>query len=603
MRQIETHGHPHIVTAIWGSAVCTGRTKALVVVLMTLVGSAVHAAPAARTPAKKGKATVPIKRRPVAKKAQRPSPATVELMSGKREDEAPPPSPTDPDRERILRVQEALHGLVHGPVLGRARTAIRVIEARSGRVLYARGADALMDPASNQKILATAASLYRLGNQFRYRTEVRGAMPDEEGEIKGDLILRGSGDPALTATHLDELANQLFLQGVRRISGDVVADRRYLGADELPRGSPLVVSRSAIVVRVRPGDRAKAQPLVIYEPAADGIVVFNRATTVAKGRTRISVTVTTQGGRIVINVGGRISLRHAGVVFRRRPSAPLLYAAALLSQSLSRRGVQIGGAPLVRDVGPSDESTASAKFVLAHHQSAALPELLRPINKNSNNEYADRLLETLGSQMYGGAPSMDKGLRALRATLGELGVPPEGYHATNGSGLGHRNRLTADGLTNLLRTLYFDPRVGPELVSSLSVGGVDGTTKHRFTGTSAAHRVRAKTGTLNGKSCLSGYVGDESEILIFSIMVDRVGRSRVNAVRKAQVLVVDTLMGYAKGLVGDTEAEHPDPGIDFEQGEDVIEGEDVLGPSQPAAPSDEDAADDEPATRGAADGV
>ena len=585
--------------AIWGSAVCTGKTKALVAVLVALAASAVQAAPAARTPAKKTKSTVPIKRRPIAKKAVKPSApiSHVESMSGKLEDEAPPPSPTDPDRERILRVQEALHGLVHGPVLGRARTAIRVMEARSGRVLYARGADTLMDPASNQKILATAASLYRLGNQFRYRTEVRGAVPDEEGEIKGDLILRGSGDPALTATDLDGLANQLFFQGVRRIAGDVVADRRYLGAEELARQthSPLVVSRSAIVVRVRPGDRAKTQPLVIYEPAAEGILVFNRATTVAKGRTRISVTVATQGGRIVINVGGKISLRHAGVVFRRRPSAPLLYAAALLSQALNRRGIQIAGAPLVREVALSDDTTSSAKIVLAHHQSASLPELLRPINKNSNNEYADRLLETLGSQMYGGAPAMDKGLRALRATLGELGVPQAAYHATNGSGLGHANRLTADGLTNLLRTLYFDPRVGPELVASLSVGGVDGTTKHRFTGTSAAHRVRAKTGTLNGKSCLSGYVGDESEILIFSIMVDRVGRSRVNAVRKAQVLVVDTLMGYAKGLVVDTEAEHPDPGIDFEQGEDMIEGEDVA-PSQPAAPaSDEDAADGEPA--------
>jgi D-alanyl-D-alanine carboxypeptidase len=215
--------------------------------------------------------------------------------------------------------------------------------------------------------------------------------------------------------------------------------------------------------------------------------------------------------------------------------------------------------------------------VLAAHLSVTLPELMRPINKQSNNEYADRLLETLGAQMYGGTPSMENGVRALRVALAELGMPDGVYQATNGSGLGHANRLSPEGLTNFLRMLYFDPRVGPELIQSLSVGGVDGTTQHRFAGSVAAHRVRAKTGTLNGKSCLSGYVGDESEILIFSIMVDHVRGRGVNSVRKAQVHVVETLMGYAKGLVGDAAVERPDPGTDFEAGEDLLETEEPEG--------------------------
>jgi D-alanyl-D-alanine carboxypeptidase/D-alanyl-D-alanine-endopeptidase (penicillin-binding protein 4) len=380
---------------------------------------------------------------------------------------------------------------------------------------------------------------------------------------------------------------------VRKISGDIVADKRYLGAEDvsLTGRSPLSVSRSAIVVRVRPGASVNARPIVVYEPAVEGITIANRATTTAKGRSRISVTVGTQGGRISIDVSGRISIRQAGVVFRRRPSTPLLYAAALLAQSLNRRGVKITGAPLVREGfgKPAGEAVTTPAMVLAVHQSAPLPELMRPINKNSNNEYADRLLETLGAQMYGGAPSMDKGVRALRSALAELGVPDAAYHSTNGSGLGHANRISPEALSNLLRKLYFDPRIGPELMQSLSVGGVDGTTRHRFTGSVASHRVRAKTGTLNGKSCLSGYVGDESEILIFSIMVDRMGSRGVNSVRKEQVRVVETLMGYAKGLVGDAAEERPDPGTDFEAGEDVIETEEAE--PAPTAP----AADDPPA--------
>ncbi|MCG5053617.1 MAG: D-alanyl-D-alanine carboxypeptidase/D-alanyl-D-alanine-endopeptidase [Myxococcales bacterium] len=490
------------------------------------------------------------------------------------EDEAPPPSDDDPDRERILRLQEALHSLVHGPVLGRVRTAIRVTEARSGRVLFTRRADLLMDPASNQKILATAAALLRLGNQFRYRTEVTGAPPDETGLVPGDLVLRGGGDPSLDARALESLATALVARGVRRVAGDVVADRRYLGVDDAAPGArpPLSVSRSALVVRVRPGAQPRGRPQVTYEPALEGIVVANQATTVARGRTRITVTVGSQGGRIVVTVRGRISQRQAGVVFRRRPNTPMLYAAALLLQALERRGVKIDGGAVVREA-TAPASGARPSEMLAQHLSAPLPALMRPINKISNNDYADRLLETLGAQVYGGVPSMAEGVRALREALAELGMPDSAYHSTNGSGLGHENRLSPHGLTELLRTLYFDPRIGPEILQSLSVGGVDGTTKHRFAGSVAAHRVRAKTGTLNGKSCLSGYVGDESEILVFSIMVDHIRRRGVNAVRKAQVRVVEALMGYAQGLVNEPTDEQAEPGADFEVGDDVIETE------------------------------
>ena len=129
---------------------------------------------------------------------------------------------------------------------------------------------------------------------------------------------------------------------------------------------------------------------------------------------------------------------------------------------------------------------------------------MRKINKDSENDYAERVLEAAGAEVYGGAPTEDKGVRLLREVIGELGLPPGSYVPRNGSGLGHANRITADAMAALLRTLYLDPRVGPELLQSLSVGGVDGTTRNRFKGTLAAERVRAKTGTLHGKSCLSG---------------------------------------------------------------------------------------------------
>jgi hypothetical protein len=131
-------------------------------------------------------------------------------------------------------------------------------------------------------------------------------------------------------------------------------------------------------------------------------------------------------------------------------------------------------------------------------------------------------------------------------------------------------------MVRLLRALYLDPRIGPEIMQSLSVGGVDGTTRNRFKGTLAAHRVRAKTGTLNGKSCLSGFVGDGSDIVVFSIMVDGMRSRTLAAVRGAQVGAVNAMMRYVREGSGERleiPIEVTEPPRDFESGEEIMESE------------------------------
>ena len=157
---------------------------------------------------------------------------------------------------------------------------------------------------------------------------------------------------------------------------------------------------------------------------------------------------------------------------------------------------------------------------------------------------------------------------------------------TNGSGLGHANRLTADALAELLHKIYLDPRWGPEMLQSLSVGGVDGTTRNRFRGSPAAERVRAKTGTLSGKSCLSGYVGDGHEVLVFSIFVDGIRNRRFTtmAVRAAQVSAVNAMMRFARGIVGEPPTEEVEPGVDFEVGEEILEADVEEKPPSPGPP-------------------
>ncbi len=476
-------------------------------------------------------------------------------------------------------MQEALNSIVRGPVLGRLRVGIRVMEAGSGRTFFGRRSAVLMDPASNQKVLATTTALMRLGSTWRFRTELTGRAPDAEGVVTGDLVLRGSGDPSLLTTHLEEMVADLLRRGITRVDGAVLADPRRIGTDEVGAGehAPLRVSRAAIVVRVRPGNNTSAAASIVVRPAAEAFVVNNHTQTRAKGPSRVTVSVTSAAGRMVVTVAGRISLRSPGVVIRRVPPNQSLYAAAVLRGALMESGIsvrdQVGATAGKAVVRVGGEGLAPAgPLLLALHESDPLGVMIRRINKDSDNEYADRLLETVGAEIYGGAATSAKGVRALREALTEIGLSPGAYVPVNGSGLGHANRITADAMADLLRRIFLDPRFGPEIVQSLSVGGIDGTTRNRFRGSPAAERVRAKTGTLRGKSCLSGYVGDGSDVLVFSILCDGLRGRRLAAVRGAQVNAVNAMMRYVRGAEGT--GDELAPGVDLESGEESLESED-----------------------------
>jgi D-alanyl-D-alanine carboxypeptidase/D-alanyl-D-alanine-endopeptidase (penicillin-binding protein 4) len=507
------------------------------------------------------------------------------------------PAADDPNRERTLNLQESLNHIVHGSVLGRLRVGMRVLDLSNGRVLYSRRGSVLMDPASNQKVLATATALLRLGSTWHFRTELSGPSPDGEGVIAGDLVLHGTGDPSLRSGHLDEMAQDLVRRGVTRVDGRVLGDVQRIGAGEASNGrSPLHLSWSAIEVRVRPGDKVGAAAPASLYPNSEAFRLVNQTTTV-KGRNRVGVSIARVGDHFQVTVSGRVGLGRRGVVIRRSPPSDTLFAAITMRAALISAGIEVRGAAgvyapderaHVAETSLENQRLAVANpagdtslpllhrkpgpAILAVHQSAPLPLLIRRVNKNSDNEWAERVLEAAGAETYGGSTSTSKGVRALREAMSDLGIS-NGYNPANGSGLGHQNRVTPSTMADLLQKLYFDPRVGPDLLQSLSVGGVDGTTRNRFRGSSAAERVRAKTGTLNGVSCLSGYVGDKSGVLAFAIMVEGHRHRAVPSVRSAQVSAVNAMMRYARGTLGPAPGEDAPAGRDLESGGESAEVE------------------------------
>lgn len=522
------------------------------------------------------------------------APRSKSGQNHKAANDALKPESNDPDCARILKLQETLDGIVRGATLGRLRVGIRVEDLMTGRVLYGRGSQQLMDPASNQKILAMAAALIRLGGEYQFRTQVLGPTPDGDGSVLGDVVLQGSGDPSLRLVDLNSLANDLVRRGVTMVSGNVLGDPRRIGSTEPAVGrSPLQLGAGTIWIRVSPGERAGDPGIVSVSPESDAYVVVNRTDTRGKGRGRLSVTLSQDTDKIHILVQGTVRQGGADMVMRRPPPNHTLFAAILLHRAMVQAGIEVRGQPAVGWGGKPSKitkatpvpgtlvaSTADGPFLgdtpgpkvsdlLAWHESAPLSLIIRRVNKISDNEWAERVLEQVGAEVLGGVATTAKGIKVLRDALTELGIANEEYVPINGSGLGHNNRIKAITLVKLLRSLYFDPRIGPELTQSLSVGGVDGTTRNRFLGTPSAERVRAKTGTLQGVSCLSGYVGEGPDIIVFSILVEGHRRRGVAAVRSAQVSAVNAMMAYTRRQIKDTEGvkEELPFGIDYETGE------------------------------------
>ncbi|HET6150687.1 MAG TPA: D-alanyl-D-alanine carboxypeptidase/D-alanyl-D-alanine-endopeptidase [Polyangia bacterium] len=520
-------------------------------------------------------------------------------------DELPVPSEGDRDRPRILHVQEMLRDIVHGAILRKYRVGMRVVDARSGRILFGRRSGALMDPASNQKVLATATAMMRLGAEWRFRTELSGPAPASNGVITGDVYLRGSGDPTLRSGDIQAMAERMARAGIQRIDGAIVADPRRIGTDELgpdagadgvpsdddpaPARPPLIVNRGLMYVRVRAGADEGSPAEITTTPSDDNFEIRNRARTTTSGATRLAVSLSAVGSKVHIDVTGKIAARHGAQTFRRKVPHPALWAGILLRAALVQAGVAVRDPVRVA-------SSPVAQPLIERHESAPLGILLRRINKDSDNDQAERVLEAAGAEVYGGPPSPDKGVRLLREVIGELGLSPGTYVSRNGSGLGHANRITPDAMASLLRALYLDPRIGPEILQSLSVGGIDGTTRNRFKGSLAARRVRAKTGTLNGKSCLSGYVGDGSDVVVFSILIDGLRGKVLRAVRGAQVGAVNAMMRYVREGAGEIPSTPPDldqppSGNDFENGEEVMESDSETGESEEPPKPGEDPVD------------
>jgi D-alanyl-D-alanine carboxypeptidase/D-alanyl-D-alanine-endopeptidase (penicillin-binding protein 4) len=464
-------------------------------------------------------------------------------------------APQDP-KARAAWLRDRLAAAISSrPALAKARIAFAVRDLSSGQDLVSHDLDRGMTIASNAKLLTSVAALAGLGGGFRWRTAVFAEPPDDKGTVEGDLYLRGRGDPTLSVAALQKLAADVAGRGVRTVLGRLVLDTTYFdGAldpphfDEQPKEraafrapiASLGVNRGAIAITVmaEPGGGAR----VTLDPPSDHVKLAKvEVTSVDRGRTRLRVEQRTRAGTAEVDVTGQIRAGEGLWELKRRIDDPARMAAELFRKALAEQGVRIRARAIGSGAVPTTLKT------IAYHDSPPLADVLRLVNKSSDNYAAEAVLTTLGAETKGtpGPATWADGLAAMRAQLGKIGLPPDSYRSGNGSGLFASTEVSAQQLLVLLTAAHRDYRIGPDLVASLSAGGQDGTLARRWVGRPAMGRIRAKTGTLDKVSTLAGYIGvDGGHLLAFAILVNDIPPAQRGTVRAMANEMVDALAAY-----------------------------------------------------------
>lgn len=471
---------------------------------------------------------------PAVARAAPPSPATLAAASAAAETMSEASANASDSR---LRTE--LEEILHAPELAHCFVGVHVLSLNDGRTLFEHNANKLFNPASNMKILTTSAALWYLGPSYKFRTEARRDPRMRDGVVDGNLYIKGYGDPTLTTEEVFGFVNDIALHGITKIKGDLVVDDSFFDnviegpgweqersdqAYAAPIGA-LSVDFGTFNVRVLPGTSIGDPAEVLVWPPVDAIEITPSVSTIGAGtRGRVFVgTSKQQGDKIRVSVRGTVSLGDPeGVSVRRRVQNPTLYAGDAIAGMLRMRGIEIKGKVRAGRMPHADV------VHVATHLSRPLADIISTLNKYSNNFMAEQILKTVGAEMSDPPGTWDKGVDVLRRFLVEIGIPNGAFVLGNGSGLNDVNRLTPAEVTRVLQAMHARFEVAPEFVASLAVAGSSGTIVGRFENSPAIARLRAKTGTLNGVSALSGYVVTQSNrVLAFSvIMNDYSGRAR-----------------------------------------------------------------------------
>lgn len=386
-----------------------------------------------------------------------------------------------------------------------------------------------MNPASVMKLLTTYAALETLGPAYTWKTEawINGELKD--GILKGDLYLKGGGDPKLTFEQFWLLLRGLRARGLREIRGDLVLDRSLFAVpaladfDDQPlrpynvKPDALLLNFKSIRLQLIPGGTSIA---ILAEPLPENLELINRIKLANnsgssgcgewKEGLRAEVSQIERRTRLILSGSYPASCGektwNLGVL-----SHPE-YVAGVFRQLWQEQGGTITG-------GLREAAIPETARLLAGSESPSLAEVVRDINKYSNNVMARQLFLTLGTESDHRPATAADADAAVRAWLSRKDLRFPELVLVNGSGLSRHERISAESLERLLAAAWKSPLM-PEFIASLPLSAIDGTMKKRLRQNGAAGQAHIKTGTLDGVKTIAGYVQDRKgkwQIVVFLV--------------------------------------------------------------------------------------
>jgi len=428
-----------------------------------------------------------------------------------------------------------------------ARWSILVVSLDRGDTLFSHDPDLSLVPASNMKLVTTAAALHHLGPNYRFRTWAMADAPVTDGRLEGDLVLFGTGDPGNSDrlresqdSAFEELARQLRSAGVRSIAGDVVVDGGYfsgpmLGPDWDPGDlnesfaapvSAVTYNENIVTLQIAPSIAGRA-PAIAEEPEGGGFAYRNNARTVT-GRPRPRLWLERLSPNEPIRIEGEIQTGGATIWRRLTVAHPELFAARGFLSVLEAEGITVDGDARTAESGAlrtavlaPRRSDARDFRILGAVESPPLVEYLRVVNHVSHNLFAEAVFKTVG-RVVSGEGSFSGGARVVQNFLDEVvGVSPRSARVLDGSGLSSGNIMSAGAFVRVLQTIAASDD-WEAFEGTLPVAGQRNGLRRMYR-TAAAGNLRAKTGTIEGVSSLSGVVRTRAgERLLFSILVNDV---------------------------------------------------------------------------------
>jgi len=476
----------------------------------------------------------------------------------------------------ISELQIQLSNHINQEKFASALWGVKIVSLDSGKVLFEHNPRKLFSPASNSKLYTVGLGLERLGSEYRIKTSLYSAAPPNRwGALKGDLILYGRGDPTINArlhngdiyAALEPLVNVLTNRGIKRITGDLIADESFFHGPPYGSGwawddmeyyygaeiSALTINDNTLQVLVSPAPKVGAPCKLTLTPPTLFVSLRNLTLT-ATNKAKSTIAFHRPLEENVIYVTGEMARDDAGYKDDITVHDPAALFGSFLREALARRHIKVTGRVRALSSTPRSLQASHARrdCELGFMESWPMSAIAREIMKPSQNLYTDLLLAHIGelkrtTETPASTTSEDLGIAELNRFTAEIGIKSGDVLFEEGSGLSRNNLTTPDASVALLQFMS-KHKAADAFMDALPIAGVDGTLRNRMKGTAAAGNVRAKTGTLRWANSLSGYVKSAAgERFAFSIMLNRYNNADRGRSARQEVDAIAILLAEFKG--------------------------------------------------------